>query len=124
MIIMGINLALRWPNLNNIGVFFIILLTATTTLGVILAIFIHPRAWCMVCPIGTITNLIGRNKYQLTIDSGLCVECGMCAKVCPVKIKPYMFKGTHIQVIKDGDCLKCGLCVSACPKKALKLGGR
>lgn len=119
--IMTANLVLRWPSINRIGMFFVTMLTATTILGIILAVFIHPRSWCMACPIGTIANLAGKKKYTLKIDSDLCVECQMCAKVCPMQIRPYAFKSKGPQEIKDADCLKCGLCVAVCPKKALSL---
>jgi polyferredoxin len=120
MLIMTYNLIRNWPNPYKIGMFFVTLITTTTVLGIILAIIFHQRSWCMFCPIGTIVNLIGRNKRPLRIDSDLCVECKLCAKVCPVQLEPYIYKGKGIQIVKEGDCLKCGLCVAACPTKALK----
>ena len=119
MIIMAVNLILRWPSVNKIGMFFVIILTVTTTLGIILAFIFHPRTWCSFCPIGTIVNLVGRNKYPLKINSDLCVECKLCSKVCPIQIRPYLFKGEGTQIVRDGDCLKCNLCIATCPKKAL-----
>ena len=124
MLIMVFNLVLRWPNPYRTGAFFITLLTTTTALGVILALTIHARAWCTVCPVGTIINLTARNKKPLKIDSELCVECKLCAKACPVQIKPFKFKGEGIQVVKDKDCLQCGSCVAVCPKSALTFWGR
>ena len=120
MLIMGFNLFKRWPNPTMIGMFFVIMLSITTVIGVILAIVFHQRSWCLICPIGTAINLIGRNKYPVEIDSSLCVECKLCAKVCPVQIKPYTFKSKGRQAVRDGDCLRCGLCIAVCPKKALR----
>ena len=117
--IMAVNLLVRWPSVNKIGMFFVIMLTVTTALGVILAIIFHPRTWCSFCPIGTLVNLVGKSKYPLKINSDLCVECKLCSKVCPIQIKPYKFKSEGIQIVRDGDCLKCHLCIYACPKKAL-----
>jgi len=117
--IMAVNLLVRWPSVNKIGMFFVIMLTVTTALGVILAIIFHPRTWCSFCPIGTLVNLVGKSKYPLKINSDLCVECKLCSKVCPIQIKPYKFKSEGIQIVRDGDCLKCNLCIYACPKKAL-----
>lgn len=122
MLVLALNLVIRWPNPHRIGMFFMILLTTTTVLGIVLAIIFHSRAWCMVCPVGTIINLISRNKTPLKINSDLCVECKLCAKVCPVQIKPHKFKSNNIQIVKDRDCLQCGSCVAACPKKALTFG--
>ncbi|MBP7216530.1 MAG: 4Fe-4S binding protein [Candidatus Omnitrophica bacterium] len=119
MIIMIVNLIMRWPHADQIGFFFIIMLTVTTTLGVILAIIFHQRSWCMICPIGTIINLTGKSKSPLTIDSDKCVECKLCAKACPVQIKPYLFKQKGVLTVNDRDCLQCASCVAACPKKAL-----
>ncbi len=119
MVVMWVNLVRRWPNSVNIGMFFIIMMTSTTLLGVVLALLLHQRSWCFFCPVGTIANLVGRNKFTLKIDSKACNECKLCAKVCPIQIEPYKFKKTGTQGIQDYDCLKCGTCVAACPKKAL-----
>lgn len=119
LLLMAFNLFRRWPNPSRIGMFFVTLITVTTLLGVILAIIFHQRAWCLVCPIGTVVNLIGKSKYPLKINSDLCAECKLCSKVCPIQIKPYSFKNKGIQIVKDADCLKCNLCILACPKLAL-----
>jgi ferredoxin-type protein NapH len=119
MLVMTFNLVRRWPDPYKIGMFFVTLITISTSAGIILALFFHQRSWCLICPIGTMANLIGKKKHMLTIDSDLCVECKLCQKVCPIQIRPYEFKGKGMQIIKDGDCLKCELCTAACPKKAL-----
>jgi ferredoxin len=120
---MGINLALRWPSIDRIGMFFVFMLTVTTVLGIILALIFHQRSWCYACPIGTLSNWVGRGKEELGIDSKLCTECGLCYKVCPMQIEPYKFKKEKVESVADGDCLKCGLCVAACPVKALSMDG-
>ena len=121
MAMMGIQLIKRWPDPYKIGKFFVVLLTITTVLGVILAIFFHQRTWCCFCPIGTMVNWVGMRRYPLKIDSTLCTECKLCYKACPIQIAPFNFKKDGIETIKDGDCLKCGLCVSVCPQKSLAL---
>ncbi|MFH0739333.1 MAG: 4Fe-4S binding protein [Candidatus Omnitrophota bacterium] len=121
MLIMAINLILRWPNSYNIGRFFVFLLTITTAVGIVLAIIFHQRSWCSFCPIGTVINLISRGKEGLRINSELCVECKICFKACPMQIRPYLFKGEGIETVKDADCLRCGSCVASCPTKALAL---
>lgn len=112
----------RWPDVFSIGKFFVILLTVTTAAGVILAVLFHQRTWCYLCPIGTMQNWVGAQKYPLFIDSGACTECSLCSRICPVQLKPVEFKGDGTQVVRNGDCLKCGTCVAACPKGALSLG--
>jgi ferredoxin-type protein NapH len=110
-----------WPDPYKIGKVFVILLTVTTSIAVILAIIYHPRVWCCFCPVGSISSWVGKGKRPLKIDSGLCIECKLCHKVCPIQVSAYKFKGQGIEKVMDGDCLKCGLCTAACPKKALKL---
>jgi polyferredoxin len=121
MLMMALQIIKRWPNPYKIGMFFVMLLTFTTVLGIILALIFHQRTWCCFCPIGSMANWVGKRKYALKIDSKLCTECKLCYKVCPIQIAPFEFKKDEIEQIKDGDCLKCGLCVVACPKKALSL---
>ena len=123
MAVMAWQLAVRWPDLNRIGQFFVIMLSATTVLGLLLALVLHQRTWCYICPIGSMANWVGRGTFPLRIDSQLCNECGACLKVCPVGIAPFKFKGAAVEIVRAGDCLKCGLCVAACPKQALSLKG-
>jgi NAD-dependent dihydropyrimidine dehydrogenase PreA subunit len=113
----------RWPDPYKIGMFFVMLLTVTTILGIILALIFHQRSWCCFCPIGSMADWVGKRKYPLKIDSKLCTECRLCYKVCPIQVAPFKFKKVGMEAVKDGDCLKCKLCVSACPKNALDLAG-
>lgn len=119
MAMMIIQIILRWPDPYKIGMFFVIMLTATTVLGIILALIFQQRTWCYICPIGSMANWVGRGKHLLRIDSKLCTECKACYKVCPIQVGAYRYKKDGIEVVKDGDCLKCRLCVAGCPKKAL-----
>jgi polyferredoxin len=119
MSVMTYNLVRRWPDPYKMGAFFVTLLTISTIVGVLLAVIFHQRSWCMICPIGTLVNLTGKNKNPLKINSELCIECKLCAKICPVQLEPYLYKGKGLEAVKERDCLKCGLCVSTCPKKAL-----
>ena len=123
MLMMALQVIKRWPDPYKIGMFFVILLTVTTILGIILSVIFHQRTWCCFCPIGSMANWVGRGQYSLKIDSKLCTECKLCYKVCPIQVVPFGFKGSGPEIVKDGDCLKCGLCVLSCPKVALKLNG-
>ncbi len=113
MLLMALQIIKRWPDPYKMGMFFMVLITTTTVLGVFLALIFHQRVWCCFCPIGTMANWAGRQKYPLKMD------CKLCRKVCPVQIEPFKFKGRAVEKVGDGDCLKCNLCVQACPKKAL-----
>lgn len=119
MTVMAINLVMRWFDPEKIGKFFVILLTFTTCLGIILALIFHQRSWCAFCPIGSMINWLGSKKLPLKIDSKLCIACQACDKACPIQIHPSKYKKEGLQTVKDNDCLKCGLCILACPQKAL-----
>jgi polyferredoxin len=121
MLMMTLQIIKRWPNPYKIGMFFVVLLTVTTIIGIILALIFHHRTWCCFCPIGSMANWAGREKYPLKIDSNLCTECKLCYKVCPIQVAPFWFKRLSLETVRDGNCLKCGLCVLSCPKGALKL---
>jgi polyferredoxin len=46
-------------SLTHWGRVFWFMCLLTTAVGVVLAIFIRARAWCAICPIGTLGKLIG-----------------------------------------------------------------
>lgn len=119
MLMLTVQIVRLWPDPYAIGRFFMILLTITTTVGVILAIIIHHRSWCYICPIGTLSNWVGKNKNQLIMQKDACVECKLCEKTCPMQLTPYELKKEE-QMSFKGDCLKCRLCITACPKDALR----
>lgn len=120
MIIMIYQLQSRWQNLHSIGKFFIIMLTITTAISIILTILIHQRIWCYFCPVGTLSNLLGGRNNPMYIDSDKCNNCKICFKNCPMQIAPYSFKLQEKHIVKNNDCLKCNICIELCPKKALK----
>lgn len=107
-----------WPDGYAIGRFFIILLTVTTIVGIFLALLFHQRAWCSICPIGSLSSWVGANRRPLKMNRDSCISCGLCAKNCPMKLSPNVLKDAPAMEFK-GDCLKCGLCVKTCPKQAL-----
>jgi ferredoxin-type protein NapH len=118
MIMLGVQVAMLWPDPYAIGRFFVVLLTITTIVATIFAIVLQQRSWCYVCPIGSISNWVGRNRLQLRIDAGSCVDCKACANICPMQLSPYEMKGKEEMGFK-GDCLKCALCTANCPRDAL-----
>ncbi|MCX5816228.1 MAG: 4Fe-4S binding protein [Proteobacteria bacterium] len=111
-----------WPDPYAIGRFFMVLLTITTAVGIILALVFQQRSWCYICPIGSMSNWVGKNRDQLAIDTESCVSCKLCGKTCPMQLTPYEMKENQEMSFK-GDCLKCGLCVVTCPKEALSYRG-
>ena len=67
------------------------------------------------------------------IDKAKCVECGMCAKVCPYtaivgrkrpcqsacKVKAISMDEHKAALIDNGKCISCGACVYQCPFGAI-----
>lgn len=109
-----------WPSIDGMGGVFVMMLTVTTVVGIVLGIPTHHRNWCTYCPVGTMGNWLGRGRYPLTISSK-CNECKKCDTVCPIQIKrwQYRLENGKAVIIPEWDCLKCGLCIEACPQKAL-----
>lgn len=122
MAMLALQITRLWPDYMRIGGFFMLLLTITTAIGVVLAALTHQRAWCSVCPIGTISHWVGRNRMPLVLSQEACVKCGLCAAACPMGLKPH----ERVKGIFEarGDCLKCGLCAATCPKGALRFDMR
>lgn len=115
--VMGTQIYLNWGDIPAIGRALVMLLTVTTGVGIVLGLFFRERAWCWICPMGTISNLISTGKKPLSIEKDACVSCKACAKVCPMELKP----ASHVKagVVAENDCIKCGGCVAICPKDAL-----
>ena len=86
--VLGAQIYFAWPNPIGIGRAFVIVLTITTLIGIILGIVIHPRNWCHICPMGTIAGYMSENKYQLMI-ADTCTSCKACERNCPMQIAPY-----------------------------------
>lgn len=82
------------------------------------------------CKKGAIT--IDRN-LKAHIDKSQCVECGLCAKVCPYsaiinhkrpceracKVKAIAMDENKAAKINDEKCISCGACVYQCPWGAI-----
>jgi len=122
MTVLATQLPRLWPSVNGMGRVFVIMLSLTTMVGVILGTLTHHRNWCTYCPVGTLGNWLGRGKCPLTINSK-CNECTKCDTVCPIQVNRWQYRPEQGEaaVIPEWDCLKCGLCVEACPQKALSL---
>lgn len=114
---MAWRLAANPTDLNHWGHVFWSMCTITTLVGVVLALTFHPRSWCAVCPVGTLSNAIGGDRYQLIIDSD-CRECGICEKSCTFDLSIVRHKGAG--ALQERDCLKCSVCAMNCPRGSLK----
>ncbi len=115
MMSLGIQIYFAWGDSYGIGQAFVRVLTITTTVGIVLGAIFKPRAWCQICPMGTVGSWISRGKKPLYVNKQ-CKDCKLCAKVCPMQLKPYENKSG---ALTDGDCIKCSSCVAACPINAI-----
>lgn len=120
-LVLGGQLYLARGDFNQMGLALVRVLTVTTSIGILLAVVYHPRAWCHICPMGTLGNWLSKGKEALTIGEN-CTGCKACAKACPMQLKPYTFAGEG--AMRDRDCVKCLSCVATCPKKAIRPAGR
>lgn len=99
------------------GFVFWLACALTTAVAVILGRSWQPRAWCALCPIGTLAAALGKGKHQLVIAPH-CTSCGRCEQHCPMElaIAAHRTDGK----LPHGDCIKCSSCHAACPQKALQ----
>lgn len=58
----------------------------------------------------------------LELDHDLCIQCGLCAGVCPIHVIGRHRDG-RVEVIRRliPRCIQCGHCVAVCPRGALTL---
>jgi polyferredoxin len=113
---MGWRLSLDPVNVSHWGLVFWQMCLVTTLVAIAMGIHFKERAWCTVCPMGSIQATEGRGKYLLQIDEQ-CRSCHLCENVCPMDVELLAHR-------RDGqmhhpDCIKCGQCKTACPTGSL-----
>ena len=60
----------------------------------------------------------------LELDFSTCINCGQCAKVCPLNVFKKDANGQVAPQAKAiGRCIECGQCVALCPTNSLTLDG-
>lgn len=60
-------------------------------------------------------------KYQVMYQEDLCIHCGSCISVCPVRIHGYV--DDRHKVNRTIDCVGCRKCETVCPKQVLSIVG-
>lgn len=119
---------------DKLGFVFAVNYLVPTTIGIILAIFNNPRAWCSFCPMGTMEQvayklgkITGWNKKTdrmvSVAASEMCHKCAKCARVCPMQLQPYQEFTTNNQ-FENENCIRCGTCVVNCPAGILCLANK
>lgn len=65
-----------------------------------------------------IKHFMKRMKVRPRVDKSLCVKCGMCVKICPVKAIDF---SKEFPFVDDKRCINCYCCHETCPEKAMEL---
>ncbi len=58
-------------------------------------------------------------ENEARIDTGLCVRCLTCYRICPFRAVDL----NHRPSVLPDACQRCGICVAECPKGAIRLPG-
>ncbi len=112
--------ALGWNALYFAKVPFDRFATQLFVLGFLVLLFwletVRPRFWCRyLCPSGALFALFSRRPLARRCVSEACVECGKCARSCPMGAIPEDFRRTRF-----AECVVCETCVRVCPTRAIR----
>ena len=118
--------------IDQLGYTFVITYLVVTIIGSLLAVFISPRTWCYICPMGTmqlgvykLSKLLGvtdkHDEKILLTNQAACKKCGKCAKVCPMQLAPYNEVEGATNQLDNQACIRCSTCVNNCPAAILQL---
>jgi Pyruvate/2-oxoacid:ferredoxin oxidoreductase delta subunit len=80
---------------------------------------------CCACCCGTFYNYhsgampaMSYSSYLAQVDQDLCVSCGTCVKLCPMKA---IDLNGDFAVVNQEKCIGCGVCAHHCPEEAIEL---
>lgn len=62
---------------------------------------------------------VSRVKRVVKKDEELCIDCGACVSLCPVKA--ILIEDDWTIGVDDKECVGCKLCTYSCPTKAIKV---
>ena len=58
-------------------------------------------------------------KRVVKKDEDMCIDCGACVSICPVRA--IIIEDDWTVEVKDKECIGCKLCSYSCPTKAIKV---
>ena len=75
------------------------------------------RPFCqLVCPFGLLSWLLESvSVFRVRIDRDRCIECGACARACPLDAAHDRVAGKRF----PADCFSCARCLNTCPVDAI-----
>ncbi|MBE6912053.1 MAG: electron transport complex subunit RsxC [Ruminococcaceae bacterium] len=83
--------------------------------------------YSLEAPVVKATNAVlafCENEGKMSEKAGVCIRCGRCASVCPMRLMPiYMYKNYKLQrydacdKLNILDCTECGSCSYICPAR-------
>ena len=84
-------------------------------IGVIVLSIVVYRPFCRYfCPLGAIYGLFNPVAFlRYEVDEAACVDCGACARACPMDIDLHRTPDSRL-------CVRCGRCKTACPTGAIR----
>lgn len=98
------------------GRVFWFMCAVTTAVGLVLGRLYNTRAWCSVCPVGTLANAAGGDRGALRIAAD-CSACRRCEGNCPMGLS--IAEHRSVGVLPHRDCIRCSSCQTVCPRGAL-----
>ncbi len=120
-----IQLVFSWGDISSVGRVFVRMIIITTLAAVILGSVFNHRAWCLICPMGTMAGFTAKKTSLKREHGGIrfnqvsCIDCKLCTRSCPMNIDVHRYK-TQGKVLHS-DCIQCGTCMEKCPRKSLHL---
>lgn len=150
--LLGSGVVAAWGDPAAMAVPFLTMLGVSSLVAVGLGVVYHQRAWCQVCPAGTVAHAVHRIAEALgrdpaprvEVDPEACVGCSRCGTVCRQEIRPGAYGDGEVTdhgnvlspggldgttraadgTVDHGDCLQCAACVEECPVDALSITDR
>jgi polyferredoxin len=115
--------AIPWAIINGSANLGHLAVRLAVLFGIMILAMGHLRFFCKVlCPLGAMLSVFNRFAAVFPERTGDCIECGACAKACPMTgstgVKQVAVFDAHPE-----ECISCLECHKKCPTSAVKLWG-